>query len=67
MAAVRPDQGDLVVRGSVYQMRFFSVQVARLPAQAAASVTIWRFLAETGGSPLENSGVSQTPWTRAAW
>ncbi|MEW2077307.1 DUF6185 family protein [Streptomyces sp. NPDC012403] len=41
--------------------RFFSVQVARLLAQAAAIATIWQFLAETGGSPLENSGVSQTP------
>lgn len=46
---------------SVYQMRFFSVQVAWLLAQAAAIATIWQFLAETGGSPLENGGVSQTP------
>ncbi|MFE2620663.1 DUF6185 family protein [Streptomyces caelestis] len=46
---------------SIYQMRFFSVQVAWLLAQTAAIATIWQFLAETGGSPLENSGVSQTP------
>ncbi|WP_143652590.1 DUF6185 family protein [Streptomyces sp. 13-12-16] len=46
---------------SVYQMRFFSVQVAWLLAQAAAIATIWQFLAETGGSPPENSGVSRTP------
>ncbi|MFG3722577.1 DUF6185 family protein [Streptomyces massasporeus] len=46
---------------SIYQMRFFSVQVAWLLAQAAAIATIWQFLAETGGSPLQNSGGSQTP------
>lgn len=46
---------------SVYQMPLFSVQVAWLLAQAAAIATIWQFLAETGGSPLENSGGSQTP------
>ncbi|MFI9771649.1 DUF6185 family protein [Streptomyces sp. NPDC052415] len=46
---------------SNYQMRFFSVQVAWLLAQAAAIATIWQFLAETGGSPPQNSGVSRTP------
>ncbi|MGY0021239.1 DUF6185 family protein [Streptomyces sp. YJ-C3] len=36
---------------SVYQMRFVSIQLAWLLAQAAAIATIWQFFAETGGSP----------------
>ncbi|MFI6035845.1 DUF6185 family protein [Streptomyces sp. NPDC051315] len=41
---------------SVYQMRFLSIQVAWLLAQAAAVVTIWQFFVEDGGSPPQNTG-----------
>ncbi|MFJ4467291.1 DUF6185 family protein [Streptomyces sp. NPDC089424] len=41
---------------SVYRMRFFSIQLAWILAQAAAVVTIWQFFAEPGGSPPTVSG-----------
>ncbi|WP_326763207.1 DUF6185 family protein [Streptomyces phaeochromogenes] len=43
---------------SVYQMRFFSIQLAWLLAQAAAIATIWQFFAEDAGTPPEISGGS---------
>ncbi|MGV9882157.1 DUF6185 family protein [Streptomyces sp. NPDC003006] len=36
---------------SVYQMRYFSLQLAYLVAQAVALVTLWQFFADTGGGP----------------
>ncbi|MBW5421608.1 hypothetical protein GKQ77_08510 [Streptomyces sp. BG9H] len=36
---------------SIYQMRYFSLQLAYLVAQAVALVTLWQFFADTGGGP----------------
>ncbi|MFF4687383.1 DUF6185 family protein [Streptomyces sp. NPDC001307] len=36
---------------SVYQMRYFSLQVAYLLAQLIAVFTLWQFFADTGGPP----------------
>lgn len=36
---------------SIYQMRYFSLQLAYLVAQAVAAVTLWQFFADTGGGP----------------
>ncbi|WAL98715.1 DUF6185 family protein [Streptomyces sp. Je 1-369] len=36
---------------SVYQMRYLSLQLAYLVAQAVAMVTLWQFFSDTGGGP----------------
>ncbi|WP_150477533.1 DUF6185 family protein [Streptomyces alboniger] len=36
---------------SIYQMRYFSLQLAYLVAQAVALITLWQFFADTGGGP----------------
>ncbi|QQC92133.1 DUF6185 family protein [Streptomyces alfalfae] len=36
---------------SVYQMRYFSLQLAYLVAQAVAMLTLWQFFTDTGGGP----------------
>ncbi|QEU90875.1 DUF6185 family protein [Streptomyces kanamyceticus] len=45
---------------SIYQMRYLSLQLAYLVAQAVAMVTLWQFFADTGGGPpakeLEGGG-----------
>ncbi|MEV0119352.1 DUF6185 family protein [Streptomyces sp. NPDC050844] len=36
---------------SIYQMRYFSLQLAYLIAQAVAMLTLWQFFADGGGAP----------------
>ncbi|MER7395594.1 DUF6185 family protein [Streptomyces sp. NPDC000151] len=41
---------------SVYQMRYFSIQVAYVVAQIVALITVWEFLSDGGGAPSKELG-----------